>query len=222
MSAEIRRSSAADTTQEATVSDTFQQQPATAQPHHQPTPPQPDFLTPAAPITPVVAQTVEHIALPGVGVVRLASLGSRAGARILDYVVVVVAYWVLAAVGFAGMIGAANAGGMTDESVFGSLGAFVGFLLLLGVLNVCYEAGMTAWKGATVGKMIMSIRVASTRTGGKPSVGGSVVRWVLPLVGSLFFGFGQLLVLLSPLFDGTGRRQGWHDRMASTVVVRSR
>lgn len=41
----------------------------------------------------------------------------------------------------------------------------------------------------------------------------------LPFVAS-FVPFGGLAVYLSPFLDKTDRRQGWHDKVALTVVMK--
>jgi uncharacterized RDD family membrane protein YckC len=32
---------------------------------------------------------------------------------------------------------------------------------------------------------------------------------------------GQLLIYLSPFLDSTGKRQGWHDKLAKTIVIKN-
>jgi hypothetical protein len=45
------------------------------------------------------------------------------------------------------------------------------------------------------------------------------MRWLLPMIGSFLCYVGALLVYLSPLFDSSGRVQGWHDKAANTLVI---
>jgi len=71
-------------------------------------------------------------------------------------------------------------------------------------------------KQATPGKMALSLRILDAETGNKPSPGQFVGRY-----------FGYLVAML-PLFLGLlwiafdKRKQGWHDKLAGTVVVKSK
>lgn len=70
------------------------------------------------------------------------------------------------------------------------------------------------YKSATPGKMAFKMKVVDAKTGGKPSVGQLVGRY-----------FGYFLAAL-PLFIGIvwvcidKRKQGWHDKLAGTLVIR--
>ena len=93
-------------------------------------------------------------------------------------------------------------------------------LILVGV--ALYEILMVAKRGATLGKSVVGIRVLRIADGQLPSVGSAATRWVIPLLGGIACGLGQILVYLSPFFDDETRRQGWHDKAAKTIVVRSK
>ena len=71
-------------------------------------------------------------------------------------------------------------------------------------------------KQATPGKMVFSARIVDATTGAPPSVRQSVGRYLGYLVSTIPFGLGLLWVA----FDK--RKQGWHDKLAGTVVVRAR
>lgn len=106
-----------------------------------------------------------------------------------------------------------------DDSSLLTTIAFAGvFWLIAGV----YEAGMVAWKGQTLGKMLLRIRIVRRTDGGRPSPGEAAVRYAvptvwllvpLPIVGQLMW----MVVYLSSIPNA--RRQGWHDKAASTLVV---
>lgn len=72
------------------------------------------------------------------------------------------------------------------------------------------------YRQATPGKMVISARIVDARTGGKPGTGQLIGRYlgyyvsIIPL----------LLGLVWVAFDA--RKQGWHDKLAGTVVVRPR
>jgi len=72
------------------------------------------------------------------------------------------------------------------------------------------------YRSATPGKMAMNLIIVDAKTGGRPSTPQFVGRYfgyfvsVLPLMlGIIWVGFDK-------------RQQGWHDKMAGTVVIRNR
>lgn len=70
------------------------------------------------------------------------------------------------------------------------------------------------YKSATPGKLAMSALVVDADTGTALSVKQSVIRYIGYVVSLIPFGVGFLWVA----FDR--RKQGWHDKMANSVVVR--
>lgn len=71
-------------------------------------------------------------------------------------------------------------------------------------------------KQATPGKMVLSLRVVDADTGKTISIGQGIRRYLGYVVATLPLGVGLLWVG----FDK--RKQGWHDKMAHTVVVRAK
>ncbi len=67
---------------------------------------------------------------------------------------------------------------------------------------------------ATPGKMAIGARVVDARTGGKPSTGQLIGRYLGYFVATVPLCLGLLWVAFDP------RKQGWHDKLAGTVVVR--
>ena len=67
---------------------------------------------------------------------------------------------------------------------------------------------------ATPGKIAVSARVVDEVTGRTASTGQLVFRYLAYLPSMLALGLGFLWVAFDP------RRQGWHDKLAGTVVVR--
>jgi uncharacterized RDD family membrane protein YckC len=73
--------------------------------------------------------------------------------------------------------------------------------------------------GATLGRRAVGIRtldVEARRPIGMPRV---LLRGVVIAAGLLALGVGIVVVLVSPLFDRTGRRRGWHDLAARDEVL---
>ena len=71
-------------------------------------------------------------------------------------------------------------------------------------------------KQATPGKMAVSAKVVDARTGNTLSVGQAIGRYLGYCLSILPLGLGIFWVA----FDA--RKQGWHDKLAGTVVVRSK
>ena len=74
------------------------------------------------------------------------------------------------------------------------------------------------WRGklATPGKMAIGAQIVDARTLGKPSLGQLVIRYVGYFVSTIPLCLGLIWVA----FDR--RKQGWHDKLANTVVIRVR
>lgn len=171
----------------------------------------------------VAGPVADYIEIPGKGVVQLASIGQRAIARILDSVILGIVLGVLIGVGTAIFAAAASSG--SDEAILGGFGAFFGIMGLAIVIIYAYEAVMIGFWGATLGKMIMKIKVVKPTGGAVPGIGAGVVRYLIPGLAALipFVGWlGTLFCFISASFDNSGRRQGWHDKVANTVVVTSK
>lgn len=66
----------------------------------------------------------------------------------------------------------------------------------------------------TPGKMAIGAAIVDARTGGKPRTGQFLIRYLGYFVSGLPLGLGCVWAG----FDA--RKQGWHDKMAGTVVVR--
>jgi uncharacterized RDD family membrane protein YckC len=100
----------------------------------------------------------------------------------------------------------------------GELGGFLSILLGLGVLaivlTVLYYTILTA-RGATIGKKVFGMRVV-TADGQNIGFGRSLLRHTVGyFVSGLFFGLGFLWIGFDP------HKQGWHDKIAGTYVVRN-
>jgi uncharacterized RDD family membrane protein YckC len=68
--------------------------------------------------------------------------------------------------------------------------------------------------GQTPGKMILGLRIIQA-SGDDMSFGAAFLRWVGTLVSGLFLSLGYLWIA----FDG--KKQGWHDKIAATLVIRT-
>ena len=97
------------------------------------------------------------------------------------------------------------AGPTTDEP----LSLLISWVLPIAIVVLCW-----IYKQATPGKMLIASKIVDAKTGGKPSVKQYFVRYVGYLLALVPLGLGVIWVAWDP------RKQGWHDKMASTLVVR--
>jgi uncharacterized RDD family membrane protein YckC len=68
--------------------------------------------------------------------------------------------------------------------------------------------------GASPGTMMCALRIVDEPTGGRLTVWQCIGRYVMALIGVLCVGLGYLWIVIDP------RRQGWHDKVVRTLVVR--
>lgn len=83
------------------------------------------------------------------------------------------------------------------------------WLLPMGLVIACWR-----WVQATPGKKVVSARILDARTGRPPTLGQCIARGLAYLAALLPFGLGLVWVAFDP------RKQGWHDKLAGTVVIR--
>jgi uncharacterized RDD family membrane protein YckC len=171
-----------------------------------------------------------HVTLPGIGTVAVATIWQRLLARLIDSLICGVFYAVFLILGVALVASTLQTshtvtdhhGHATSEpSGLGMLGFFLAFAVAMGS-GLLYEWLMLAYKGATLGKMALGIKVVNQSTGQILGYGPAFVRPLVPLAASLFCSLLTLLVYLSPLFYNSGRLQGWHDRAANDLVIKVR
>ena len=133
------------------------------------------------------------------GEVVLASLGQRAAAFVLDYVVAFVLATTISALFFEDIL--------ADDTT-----SLVGFLLVLQTCRLVYTAGFEFASGQTLGKKIVRARVVTL--GGMPlSLGAAVVRNLLRGVDEMLF-IGLAVMVWNPRLQRIG------DLLARTIVVR--
>jgi uncharacterized RDD family membrane protein YckC len=89
-------------------------------------------------------------------------------------------------------------------------------LLLNWVLPAIAVVVFWVYRQATPGKMAIKARIVDARTGGRPSTAQLVGRYFAYYLSAIPLMLGFLWIA----FDA--RKQGWHDKLANTVVVRPR
>ena len=128
----------------------------------------------------------------------------RVGASIIDTILIILVTWpiLIAIYGMAYFD--------SQQIIAGTWDALIswGFPALAVIIFWIYRS-------ATPGKMLVNIKIIDAKTGGKLSTGQSIGRYfayfisMLPLMlGIIWVGFDK-------------KKQGWHDKIAGTLVVKS-
>lgn len=100
-----------------------------------------------------------------------------------------------------------------DVVLVSIVGSWVGGPPLGFLVALAYFSGMWAWKGTTVGGIVLGIKVV--RLDGRP------VSFAVALVRALGAAFSVVVLFLGFLWIAWDpEKQGWHDRIAGTVVVK--
>jgi uncharacterized RDD family membrane protein YckC len=103
--------------------------------------------------------------------------------------------------------------GFLDVVLVGILGSLVGGPPLGFLVALAYFAGMWAWKGTTVGGIVLKLQLVRTD--------GQSVTFLVALVRALAAAFSVIFLFIGFLWIAWDRdKQGWHDKIAGTVVVR--
>jgi uncharacterized RDD family membrane protein YckC len=165
-----------------------------------------------------------YVEIPGVGPVQVASIGQRFLARLIDGVLLGLVYLLVEVIGVADMVSTEHPvtdqyGNTTLAPSAAGLGVYFLMLGILGLAGFLYEWLLIGLRGATLGKMALSIKVVNENTGEVLGLGGAAMRYLIFFVGGLACGIGTLVVYLSVLFDNSGRQQGWQDKAAHDLVI---
>lgn len=96
-----------------------------------------------------------------------------------------------------------------DITLSGPVSILVSYVLPAAVV-IAFWAG----RHATPGKMVFGAKIVDARTGAAPSLKQHVVRYLGYFISTFFCLLGFIWIAFDP------RKQGWHDKLAGTVVVR--
>jgi len=146
------------------------------------------------------------------GAAPAATIGRRVGAFAIDVGVA----WLIGAVLIGIVVGVIFGVGPAwdrDGLALTILFAYAGIGLLLFVWWLVYSA-MQGGRGGSIGQRILGLRLQDVTS--RAPIGFWRAVWrniVFGLAGSIVVGY------FSPLFDSSGRHQGWHDMAARAVVV---
>ena len=98
---------------------------------------------------------------------------------------------------------------LSDEFIHGPVDLLVNWLLPAVAVILFW-----IYRQATPGKMAISARIVDAATGGPPTTRQLVIRYLGYYVSTIPLLLGLVWVAFDP------RKQGWHDKLAGTVVVR--
>ncbi|MBI5044157.1 MAG: RDD family protein [Nitrospirae bacterium] len=101
-------------------------------------------------------------------------------------------------------------GGVLDEAQILSLiiALFVAIIII-----ITYFVLFVGWRGQTPGKMLFKLKIIQTN-GKEMTYGRAFLRWIGYSISSLTLGIGYLMVAF------TKQKQGLHDKIAGTYVIR--
>lgn len=132
----------------------------------------------------------------------LASIKRRALASIIDEILLsfllIIALW------------DSFANAQTTEEIINLSNNFVMEYIFM---KIVYQAFFTMQYGATIGKIVMKIKVVDLKTLSNPNVFSSLNRAIFRIVSETFFYLGFLWGMLEPA------KRTWHDKTAKTLVV---
>lgn len=147
----------------------------------------------------------------------LASWGQRAGAMVLDLLVLALPSFVVIAL-VAAAEGTKTASGAAQHHSGGAVA--LAYLAAAVVQGIYFSLLNGRGRGQTVGNRAFKIAVRSCQTGASIGLARGILRWVLRYLLYLVFVLPGLLSDLSPLWDRG--RQSFADRLAGSVVIRVR
>lgn len=114
---------------------------------------------------------------------------------------------------FVGMgvgMGSIMRGGISDEGQLLS-GIIIFFVNIL--IGTAYHIFFVGWRGQTPGKMALKLKIIQTN-GEEMTYGKAFLRWIGYSISGLTLGIGYLMVAF------TKQKQGLHDKIAGTYVIR--
>jgi len=170
----------------------------------------------------------DMINLPGVGVVKIAGAGGRLGARIIDGLLTGIVGAIVFFGALAGAISSSHTVTKIDSDGYAytttepsgaAVGGVILAVLVFFVIVILYQWLFIAFKGQTPGKMAVGIKVIREDSGQIPGLGKAFLREFVLQAPGLICGFFSILMPVSIFFDSSGRKQGWHDKAAGTLVI---
>jgi uncharacterized RDD family membrane protein YckC len=189
-----------------------------APPQYPPAPPPPPQ---GAPYAPYGYGWLPALPGPAPGL-RYAGFWIRFAAYLIDSVIMWIPLGIIFAVAVAPTLPSINCTFVNTTgfqsatcSGIGPLFASLSWIWLVSLLlPAVYSVVLWTWQGQTVGQKILGLRVVDSRTGQHISEGRAIGRYIGLIISSWVLFIGLIWAAFDP------QKQGWHDKMASTFVVR--
>lgn len=175
-----------------------------------PPPPPPSGGYPPAPPLPQGG----YPAPQGSGQVTYGGFWIRLVAYIIDAVIIFIPLFVIGLV--IGLIAAAGAGAAANNTNQANAIAGSGASVLIDLIAFVISVGYFVYfwgRGQTIGMRVFHLRVADAVTGQPIGYGRAALRYLGYIISAIVCYIG----LIWAAFDG--RKQGWHDKIANTVVL---
>jgi uncharacterized RDD family membrane protein YckC len=131
-----------------------------------------------------------------------AGFGRRAVAFLIDWLIVIVILVPLLVLGF----------GMREVSLDPTEHSWD---LIVPIAIGVAVVGFWRYCGATPGKIALALKIVDATSGGPPSTARLVLRFLAYFVSALPLYLGFLWIAVDR------RKQGWHDKIARTIVINS-
>jgi uncharacterized RDD family membrane protein YckC len=156
--------------------------------------------------------------------------GTQIGAQLVEWLILSVPATLVVVLSMIPMfsaiasVAATSSNQLTDAQAAELFGAALLSFGIAAVLSIAVGIFLWWWlavKGKSIGYAIFRLRLVSADTGQPLGWGKIFLRFlVVYVVGVVTAGIGNLLFLLSPLFDSTsGWYQAWQDKMFGAVVI---
>ena len=106
----------------------------------------------------------------------------------------------------------------TNAEVLSVMGELIGLTIavfgLFWLAHALYHIIFWTWRGGTIGQLALGIQIRRESDGTRIGLGTSIIRYIGYLISFWVFYLGVIWIA----FDG--RKQGWHDKIANTLVIR--
>ncbi len=146
---------------------------------------------------------------------RYGGFWKRAIAFLIDTVIVMIILLIIFLAGLLALWSGSSSqyGAFVSEGLVDTLfGFMISYSFVAVLIHMLYFTYFHGTCGQTPGKMIFGLRVVQT-TGEEMTLGLAFLRWVGYIISKIFLYLGFIWVA----FDR--RKQGWHDKIAGTVVI---
>ncbi len=164
---------------------------------------------------PPVAQPAQQAWVPPVAGPAPGVAYASGGSRLVAYIIDIIIAWLLMFV-VSLVLGAVLAAGASANSGAAAGTSILLWFVLLIVISLGYFPWFWSRGGATPGMKMLHIKVVREVDGGRLSGGQAFMRLIGYWISAMVFYLGFIWILID------AHKQGWHDKLANTVVIESR